>query len=75
MVPVLFKGGPLHRQVHVWTKTDAESAPVVRMYDGGGSGFYVRSRRWRSLLATHKALIYAWTAETLPPAATGSRVG
>ena len=75
MVPVLFKGGPLHRQVHVWAKTDAERTEVVRMYRDGGSGIYVRSRRWRSLLSTHRALIYAWRAETLPPAATGSRAG
>ncbi len=66
MVPVLFKGGPLHRQVHVWAKADAEGATVVRMDHDGGSGFYIRSRRWRSLLSTHRALIYAWKAETYP---------
>ena len=40
MVPVLFKGGPLHRQVHVWAKTDAESTEIVRMYRDDGSGLY-----------------------------------
>ena len=73
MVPVLFKGGPLHRQVHVWAKTDAETTEVVRMDRDGGSGLYVRSRRWRSLLNTHKALIYAWMADTEPSAATEQR--
>ena len=73
MVPVLFKGGPLHRQVHVWAKADAEKAGVVRMNRDGGSGLYIRSRRWRSLLNTHRALIYAWKADTEPPAATEPR--
>ena len=73
MVPVLFKGGPLHRQVHVWAKTDAERADVVRMDRDGASGLYIRSRRWRSLLNTHKALIYAWVAETEQSAPTEPR--
>ena len=67
MVPVLFKGGPLHRQVHVWAKADAEGTTAVRMDHDGGGGLYIRSRRWRSLLSTHRALIYAWKAETYPP--------
>ena len=76
MVPVLFKGGPLHRQVHVWATTDAESSGIVRMYtDDGGSGIYVRSRRWRSLLNTHRALIYAWQAEGEPAAARERTAG
>ena len=75
MVPVLFKGGPLHRQVHVWAKTDAESTEIVRMYHDDGSGLYIRSRRWRSLLNTHRALIYAWKAETEPSAAREPREG
>ena len=75
MVPVLFKGGPLHRQVHVWTKTEAENVEVVRMYEDGGSGFYIRSRRWRSLLNTHRALIYAWKVDSQPSGATQSRAG
>lgn len=73
MVPVLFKGGPLHRQLHVWAKTDAESTEMVRMHRDGASGLYIRSRRWRSLLSTHRALVYAWKAETQPSAAPEHR--
>lgn len=63
MVPVLFKGGPLHRQVHVWAKDDAQAFEKVRMEGEEASGFYIRSRRWRHLLGTHRALIYAWSAD------------
>lgn len=68
MVPVLFKGGPFHRQVHVWKKADAEGVATVRIDLDGASGFYIRSRRWRSLLSTHRALIYAWDAGAVPAA-------
>ncbi len=68
MVPVLFKGGPLHRQVHVWATVDAERADKVRLERDGTTGWYVRSRRWRSLLNTHRALIYAWRPDAMPTA-------
>ena len=66
MVPVLFKGGPLHRQVHVWATVDAQRLDKVRMERDGTTGLYVRSRRWRSLLSTHRALIYAWVPDAMP---------
>ncbi len=68
MVPVLFKGGPLHRQVHVWTTADADRLDKVRMDRDGTTGLYVRSRRWRSLLSTPRALIYAWRPDAMPTA-------
>ena len=68
MVPVLFKGGPHHREVHVWKKADAEGVDTVRIDEDGATGSYIRSRRWRSLLSTHRALLYAWKADAVPAA-------
>jgi hypothetical protein len=58
-VPVAFSGGPLNRQVHVWSQADVAATEAVRV----GSGGYVRSRRWRTQQRTHRPVTYSWTTE------------
>jgi hypothetical protein len=58
--PVAFNGGPLDRQVHVWSKADVAANEAVWAGDDR-SGGYVRSPTWRTQQRRHRPVTYKWT--------------
>jgi hypothetical protein len=57
--PVAFNGGPLDRQVHVWSM--AEVAANVAVWAGADrTGSCRRSRTWRAQQGDRRAVTYTW---------------
>lgn len=57
--PVAFKGGPLDRQVHVWSMADVAGNEAV--WAGAvRTGNYRRSRTWRTQQRDRRPVTYTW---------------
>jgi hypothetical protein len=59
-VPVAFNGGPLDRQVHVWSEADVWATEVLWV-DDDRSGGYSRSSTWRTQQEKHRPVTYSWS--------------
>ncbi|HYN63375.1 MAG TPA: hypothetical protein VES36_02120 [Candidatus Limnocylindrales bacterium] len=57
--PVTFSGGPLHRQVHVWSMADVAASEAV-WAGADRTGNYRRSRTWRTQQRDRRPVTYTW---------------
>jgi hypothetical protein len=57
--PVAFKGGPLDRQVHVWSMAEVASNEAV-WAGADRTGNYRRSPTWRNQQRDRRPVTYRW---------------